>query len=192
MARMILKAGIASACLFMFTILVPRANAGSIQFACGAPASNLCSGTVSSTGGLGFTTSGIGMESSFDGTEEFTTKFMTNSTGMGSISVSAADGDSLSGNIVGTSAAKFGGEETLTFNVDWTSLSAGVQSALGASSGVGQSVVEFKTNTTDVASAYLHISSGTSPVPEPSTLFLLGIGILGVGLAFRRHVLATS
>jgi hypothetical protein len=191
MARMIIKAGIASACLFVFIMLVPRANAGSIQFACGAPASNVCSGTVSSTGGLGFTTSGIGMESSFDGTEEFTTKFTTNSSGTGTISVSAADGNSLSGNIVGTSSAKFGGEDTLTFNVDWTSLSAGVQSALGGSSGVGQSVVEFKTSTTAAASAYLHISSSTSPVPESSTLLLLGIGILGVGLAFRRQILAT-
>jgi hypothetical protein len=184
MVRTIVKAGLAIACLFIFTLLVPRANAGSIQFECGAPASNPCTGTVSSTGGLGFTTGGIGMQSSFDGTEEFTTTFTTNSSGTGSISVSAADGNSLSGNIVGTSHSAFGGQQTLTFDVDWTSLSAGVQTALGASSGIGQSVVQFKTSSTAAVSAYLNINS--SPTPEPSTLLLLASGIFGVALASRR------
>jgi hypothetical protein len=189
MVRTIVKAGIAIACLFMFTLLVPRANADSIQFECGAPASNACTGTVSSTGGLGFTTSGIGMQSSFDGTEEFTTTFTTNSSGLGTISVSAADGNSLSGNIVGTTHSAFGGQQTLTFDVDWTSLSAGVQAALGASSGIGQSVVQFKTSSTAAVSAYLNINS--SPVPEPSTLLLLASGIFGVALA-SRHAFVTS
>lgn len=184
MAKTIVKAGIASACLFMLATFVPRANAGSVDFACGAPASNLCSGSVTVTGGLGFSSAGIGVESSFDGTEAYTAIFTTNSAGAGTISISAADGNSLSGNILATNETSFGGDETLTFNVDWTTLSAGVQSALGGTTGIGQSTIHFMIAGGAADSVDLHLNAGAAP--EPSTLLLLGTGLLGVGFAFRR------
>ena len=159
--------------------LAQRASADSIaKFTCGLA----CAGSVSLAGG---TVGGLGTNVTGLTSDLFSFSFDTVSVpGTTQLWDTTTPGESLTGTILGAPMVTNSGAG-IQFDVLWNLTGAPqISSFLGMSdSGTGVSQVTFETADGSVDFANVRIAS---PVPEPGTMALLGVGLLVCGRLLRR------
>lgn len=105
-------------------------------------------------------------------------------TGAGTISLTGSSGDTLSGTFSGFGSGCTTLECAIATGVTWNSLSSGVQSALGTTTGLDIAFVGWRSSTGAADSVDISVL----PAPEPSSLALLGSGLLAIGGILRRRL----
>ncbi len=174
-------------CVLFLGAFVASARADSLDFTCGLGG---CGGTVTFATSGSFVTSASAsnitnvvqiLGGNFLG-ESFTLAF---DTGAGTISLTGNSGDTLSGTFSGFG---FSGCTTLECAIaagaTWNSLSSGVQTALGTTTGLDIALVGWSRSNGAADSVDISVLA----VPEPSSLALLGSGLLAIGGILRRRL----
>ncbi|HTQ86891.1 MAG TPA: PEP-CTERM sorting domain-containing protein [Candidatus Solibacter sp.] len=184
----VLLAGIGILLLTLFTQSA-KADVIYLDFACSGAAN--CGGSVVTSSG-DYSTTGINLVegsgfytgSALIASAPFTLVFNTATPGAISLDGTLGEtGENFVGTITGFSATPGFNQTNLTLVVLWTTLPADVSAyfaPLGNGGSIG-SIIDLSTSGT-VTSADFTIT----PTPEPASVVMLLVGLLGLGLAMKR------
>ena len=164
--------------LAVFALASSPAKADNIDFSCG---SGTCSGTVMASGG-NFSTTGIGVTSGTtilgEGADTFSLVFDTST---GSIQILENGVVDFAGTITNFTSSSSGGLTNLQLNVNWTTIPGDVNGNTGTTPICCNSVISIQTNGGTLSAWSVDVPITTTFVPEPSSLLLLGAGLLLLG-----------
>jgi len=183
--------------LFVLPLFAQNVKANTLDFSCVSIAS--CNGTITDvfSGGTFVSSSDLtgitlinGQGPADDQGLSFTFLFDTSilvPPAPANIVLQEQGGDNsvLAGTILSATGSQVGGFDNIILTVLWTGMSADFANFLGSPNGIG-----FADNIVlTVNGAAQSVDVAISPTPEPSSLLLLGSGILSFGGLLRRRIL---